>query len=232
MKITYSRGAEYSVLSGLEMELDDWGHVVTENGTPVPSGCGDDSVRIDNVAGFIHDETAPNDTRISCGCFPCMVRASSPWESPDGYDEDENMTYNNHTDLVDDGHRICNRCGTEYDSDAQEPPEDASFYWVPSCPDCGADMTANPTDRTWLDIISTEIGGGRLTPDTDNFERRREIIHAHSRLYHGRLANQTTEQLVKIAQWFDRQAKSGTAYGPRFYRDIAFAVRKQARRQG
>lgn len=30
----------------------------------------------------------------------------------------------------------CSGCGTEYDPEEIEIPEDASFYWEPSCPEC------------------------------------------------------------------------------------------------
>lgn len=137
-----------------------------------------------------------------------------------------------HMELVENGYTICSKCGTEYNNGDQEPPEDASFYWVPKCPDCNAKITTNPTNQTWLNIISTEIGSGdRISPDSDNYEWKREKLHAHARLYHGRLAGLPTEELIRRAKFFDRQAKTGKALGPRFYRDIAFALRKQARNQ-
>lgn len=129
-------------------------------------------------------------------------------------------------DLVDDEKTICDRCGTEYDWQNQDPPEDATYYWVPSCPDCHSKMTANPTSASWLRIVSEGISS-----DEENYEDRIDKVNAYARLYHGKMCGMSTEDLVKRAKWFDRQAKSGTAYGPRFYRPIAFSLRRQAREE-
>lgn len=129
-------------------------------------------------------------------------------------------------ELVDAENTICSRCGTEYDWQNQEMPEDAAYYWVPKCPDCHAKMTANPTTKSWLHIVSKNMDS-----NSDNYSERIDQLNAYTRLYHGRMSNASVDELIKIAKWFDRQSKTGTAYGPRFYRDIAFSIRKQAREQ-
>lgn len=131
-----------------------------------------------------------------------------------------------HMELVDQGETICDRCGTRYRPQEQEIPENASFYWVPSCPDCGSKITANPTSQSWLNIV-----GSSLDSDDDSYESRFDNLNAYARLYHGRMTDMSVEELVDLAKWFDRCAKTGTAYGPRFYRPVAFALRQQAREQ-
>lgn len=129
--------------------------------------------------------------------------------------------------LPDDSTTMCCRCGTEYVPDWDAAPENASFYWEPSCPHCGAKMTANPADEDWLNIISWHLDedGG----DEEEYEQAHQRLHAHARLVHGRLVDVSVADLVRKARWFDRNAQHGTAYGPRWYRSIAFALRKQAR---
>lgn len=113
----------------------------------------------------------------------------------------------------------CSRCGHEYDWYNQDPPENPSFYSVPVCPVCNADMTANPPTESWLNIIST--GAGTHDPNI-------EKIHAHARLYHGRLANVDVDGLIERAKWFD-QKESHNGWGPNTRHAIAFALRRQAR---
>lgn len=132
----------------------------------------------------------------------------------------------NHMELVDKGETICEKCGTRYNTSDQSPPEDATFHWVPNCPDCGSYMTTNPTDKAWLHII-----GSRLDAEDENYAERVGDLNAYARLYHGRMVGHSAEELVELAKWFDRQAITGTPFGPRFYRPIAFALRKQARQK-
>lgn len=131
----------------------------------------------------------------------------------------------NPMDLVEERETICSRCGTEYRTD-QNPPEDAAYYWVSTCPDCGAKITDNPTTQSWLNILS-----GNLDKEDEDYDNRCDTLNAQARLYHGRMHDTSVEELIKIAKWFDRMAKIGTAYGPRFHRPIAFALRRQARKQ-
>lgn len=129
-----------------------------------------------------------------------------------------------HMELVEEGHTICERCGNYYNNDEIEIPEDATFYWVPSCPDCNAKMTCNPVAQIGLDIK-----GKCLSYEDEDYESKVNQLQARARLFHGRLVGYSQSELIRRAKWFDRKAKSGTAYGPRFYRGIAFRVRKQAR---
>lgn len=138
---------------------------------------------------------------------------------------DESAFSAKHMELVEDGHVICEHCGDDYDHTAVEMPEDATFYWVPSCPSCGASMTCNPISKMRLNLA-----GSRLNRSEDNYESQMESLQGKARLYHGRLVGYDNEELIRRAKWFDRKAKSGKAYGPRFYRDIAFNLRKQARK--
>jgi hypothetical protein len=126
--------------------------------------------------------------------------------------------------LVEKGMTICNRCGYEYNYREMDVPEDATMYYVPHCPNCHAKMTSTTTDKIWLNII-----GSSLNKDDENYQVRREKLHAHARLYHGKLINYSVSELIRRAKWFDRQATKGSAYGPRQYRDVAFNIRKQAR---
>lgn len=143
-----------------------------------------------------------------------MTVQSKPMEKEDA----------SHMNLVSGTDYICERCGDEYD--LNQEAENPSFYWVPSCPNCGAKMTCNPVTQSWLEIV-----GSRLESSGENYEAGREKLHAHARLFHGRLIGYNVDELVRRAKWFDRQAETGTAYGPRFHRDVAFQLRKQAREQ-
>lgn len=116
----------------------------------------------------------------------------------------------------------CKKCGNEYDWYNQKPPEDATFYWVASCPICNAKMTANPVDTYWMEIINDNL------EKVDDWEYWRGKIHAQSRLWHGRLAGYTVEELIERAKYFDRRARH-EVWGPDPYHDIGFRLRKQAR---
>ena len=131
----------------------------------------------------------------------------------------------NHMELVADDHILCERCGNDYNHREISIPENASFYWVPSCPSCNAKMTCNPITQFGL-----ELTGERLSKEDGNYESELDRLHARARLHHGRLVGYSVEEIIRRAKWFDRKAKTGTAYGPRFYRGIAFRLRKQARR--
>jgi len=73
-EITYGRSAEWRVITSLGLELDDAGHVRhDDSGEYVPTHCGKDSVRIDNVAGFVHDESETNNTAIVCDTPRCIL---------------------------------------------------------------------------------------------------------------------------------------------------------------
>ena len=129
-----------------------------------------------------------------------------------------------HMELVGEDYVICERCGNEYNYGEVEIPENATFYWVPSCPDCGAKMTCNPVIQFGL-----ELAGDRLDSSNEDYEEHRRRLHSRSRLYHGRLSGYSVEELVRRAKWFDRRATKGYPFGPRFYRGIAFRLRQQAR---
>lgn len=120
---------------------------------------------------------------------------------------------------------ICKRCGEKYDWREQEPPEDATFYWVPVCPACNAKMTANTVSQSWLNIISQDIF------ETEDPEYYLKKAHYHARLYHGRMAGLSVSELVELAQSFDEKADiGGPRYGPKQERNVAFNLRKQARK--
>jgi cytochrome c553 len=122
---------------------------------------------------------------------------------------------------------ICTRCGERYAWEKIEPPEDATFYWVPNCPACHADMTAATVGKTWLNII-----GASLEKGEDDYQRHRKRVHYHARLYHGRLANLSTDEVIALAQHFDDRASvGGRRVGPQPDRNVAFNLRKQAQRQ-
>ena len=57
-----------------------------------------------------------------------------------------------HMELVGEDYVICERYGNEYNYAEGEIPENATFYWVPSCPDCGAKMTCNPVTQFGLEL--------------------------------------------------------------------------------
>lgn len=103
---------------------------------------------------------------------------------------------------------VCTRCGNKYDWQSIDPPENATIYWVPKCPDCNTDMTATTVDLTWLHILSSD-----LDANNNNYERYRHRLHAHSRLYHGRLTELTADELIDRAQWFDERVSHGNDGG-------------------
>lgn len=127
-------------------------------------------------------------------------------------------------DLVETAHTICERCGNYYNTADIEAPEDATFYWVPNCPDCNADMTCNPVTQFGLELL-----GKRLSYEDENYKSEVNRLQARARLFHGRLVGYSQSELTRRAKWFDRKAKTGVTHGPRFYRDIAFRLRNQAR---
>lgn len=122
---------------------------------------------------------------------------------------------------IEDNMYFCKRCGTKYDWYNQEPPEDATFYWVPHCPDCNAAMTDNPVDSAWMSVITGEIS----VTEVDIGQ-----VHICARLYHGRLADVDVEGLIERAKWFDDKA-SHDFWSRNHYHNIAFRLRKQARRK-
>jgi len=125
---------------------------------------------------------------------------------------------------IEDNKYFCKRCGKKYDWYNQEPPENATFYWVPHCPRCNAKMTDNVVDNIWMDVITDS--NHRL----DGVERHISRIHGCARLYHGKLADVGVDGLIERAKWFDDKA-SHDFYGPDAYHDVAFQLRKQARRK-
>lgn len=73
---------------------------------------------------------------------------------------------------------VCNRCG--HVTGHEEPPDDASVYWVPHCDYCGAKITMPPVDEL---VIKTRIKsyrrGHRSTfPD----EAQAWARHLHGRM--------------------------------------------------
>lgn len=127
---------------------------------------------------------------------------------------------------MDDDKTFCVRCGTEYDWYSQEPPANASFYWVPTCPHCGAKMTANPADETWMNIISSD-----LDKSEDNYEERRAKVHAHARLVHARLVDRDVGELIELAKFLDDKERHNR-FGPTGrYHNIAFDLRSEARQK-
>ena len=122
---------------------------------------------------------------------------------------------------------ICKRCGEKYDWYNQEPPDGVSFYWVPKCPACGAQMTEKPVNDKWI-----ELTGMSLNKNQEEYEKHRKKVHYQARLYHGKLTDKTVPELIELAQYFDDYANHNVLpIGPSPSRDIAFKVRKQARRQ-
>lgn len=118
----------------------------------------------------------------------------------------------------------CKRCGEQYAWEEVEAPENPSIYWVPHCPACNAKCTATTVDLLWLNIC-----GGSLDKRDDHYERQREKLHYQARMYHGRLSGLSVDELVDRAQWFDERVTHGRRWGPEHDRDVAFALRKQAR---
>jgi hypothetical protein len=119
----------------------------------------------------------------------------------------------------------CKQCGEQYDLD-QEPPEGATFYWVPHCPSCNASMTDTPTDSIWIDVVSSS-----LVRDTTDYETYVDRLNAYARLYHGRLADVTVDELIDRAKWFDDKQKYNDHWFSSDYHKIAFELRKQARKK-
>lgn len=61
------------MMDALGLELDEAGHVMYEGGGYVATRCGKESLRVDKVGGFLHDEDAPHDTVILCDHFSCIA---------------------------------------------------------------------------------------------------------------------------------------------------------------
>lgn len=138
-------------------------------------------------------------------------------------DASENSTPS-HMDLLSEDFTMCRRCGHEYNHRDIEPPENATLFWEPLCPNCNAKFTANTVDEGWLEIV-----GSGLDSSDEKYEERRERLHAQARLYHGRMSGYSVAELIRRAKWFDRQATVGRAWGPRRKHDVAFSLRQQAR---
>lgn len=120
---------------------------------------------------------------------------------------------------------FCIRCGEQYNPVEQEPPEDATFYWMTHCPFC---KCTNDTvvDKTWMKIVSDS-----LTRDTDDInEYELDCVQAYARLLHGRMVDVDNNGLIERAKFFDEKARHNNL-GPRGYHDVAFALRKQARQK-
>jgi len=113
----------------------------------------------------------------------------------------------------------CKRCGEEYNPDEQDIPDDASIYWVPSCPICRSKQTDTPVDSIWMQVSCSG-------PTDINTER----VHKHARLYHGRLAGVSKEGLIERAKWFDERQRH-SKYSSNKYHNIAFKLREQARKK-
>jgi len=111
----------------------------------------------------------------------------------------------------------CKRCGEKYNWMDQDIPENASIYWVPTCPICRSKETDTPVDSIWIEVTSSG-------PTDINTER----VHKHARLYHGRLAGISREELIERAKWFDEMQRH-SKYSRNKYHNIAFKLRKQAR---
>lgn len=125
-----------------------------------------------------------------------------------------------HETLSDD-YTYCSRCGNEYNWRDQDAPEDAAYYWVPTCPVCRAKMTDNPPDEGWLEVLGNPVG---------DYDVPVERLHAHARLVHGRLAGMSVQDLVDRARYLDSKTRHDV-WGPRKRRNIAFRLRRQARDQ-
>lgn len=77
----------------------------------------------------------------------------------------------------------CKRCGYVYDAKSQDPPDDATFYWVPSCPYCNAPFTSNPITET---SILVGLSMYRNDEEGDLSNGWLDRIQAHARHLHGR----------------------------------------------
>lgn len=118
---------------------------------------------------------------------------------------------------------ICKRCGESYDLRSIEPPEDATFHWVPDCPACGAYMTENVVNRNWLNII-----GSRLDSQNKDYDRYYRKLHYQARLHHGRVAGLTADELVELAKYFSDYIIHGRRFGPEAAQKVARRLRLQA----
>jgi len=85
MELTYDKGAEDFIFEALGLQLDKSGNLMYEDGGYVPTLCGKESIRVDKVGGYVHDETYPYDTAIMCDNFSCIVShqvESEEWDDP------------------------------------------------------------------------------------------------------------------------------------------------------
>lgn len=125
---------------------------------------------------------------------------------------------------LDDGGTFCFRCGARYNPRDQTPPESATLYsesaGFPSCPDCNAKQTAQPTTKSWLEIVSDSVG------ESEDYDALGKL-HAHARLFHGRMVDVGVDGLVERARWFD--SRDSRRVGANRSHEIAFSLRQQAR---
>lgn len=77
----------------------------------------------------------------------------------------------------------CKECGYIYNTEDQEPPEDATFHWVPCCPWCNASMTSNPVTVISIYIALDMLRGGLTESDEDRWIDK---IQSRARHLHGR----------------------------------------------
>lgn len=77
----------------------------------------------------------------------------------------------------------CKQCGFVYDTSEQVPPENATLYWVPSCPYCGKKMTSNPITE---DSITIGLSTWRNDEDGELSDEWLDQIQAYARHLHGR----------------------------------------------
>lgn len=85
MELSYSRYRENFIFNDvLGLHLDEAGHLQYEDGSYVPTICGKESLRIDKVGAYAHDEDAKQDTKLVCDHISCLVG----WQR-DGTDTEE-----------------------------------------------------------------------------------------------------------------------------------------------
>ena len=86
----------------------------------------------------------------------------------------------------------CKMCGFFYDTMDVEVPENASIYWVASCPYCGAKMTSNPVNENRMEIGLDMLRHGTI--DEDNREYWLNKLQAQARHLHGREVHEYGEE--------------------------------------
>lgn len=72
-RITYDKRAEHYILDVLDLELDNSGHLLYKDGSYVSTVCGKESLRIDEVGSYAHDEDAPQETLLVCDNISCII---------------------------------------------------------------------------------------------------------------------------------------------------------------